>query len=113
MENLKKVLAVVIEFGNILDKALKAQGVAAKLACFLGLTDELFALSGVNFVEVKNEFLALDDAAKKELIDFFAAKFDLENNVTEQRIEQGLSLAVEAECLIEEIIAFSKSFKKA
>lgn len=112
MENLKKVLAVVIELGNVLDKVLKAQGVSAKLACLLGMTDELFALSGVNFVEVKNEFLALDDAKKKELVVFFAQKFDLENDVMEQRIEQGLSLAVEAECLIEEIVAFSKSFKK-
>jgi len=112
MENLKKILAVLIEGGNVAEKVIKAKTISEKLACLLGLTDELFALSGVNFAQAVAEFKALDEAQKKELVDFFAAKFDIENDAVEQKIEDGVALAVAAESLIEEIIAFSKGFKK-
>lgn len=112
MENLKKILAVLIEGGNVAEKIIKAQSISAKLACLLGLTDELFALSGVNFGQVVAEFKNMNEAQKKELVDFFAAKFDLENDAVEQKIEDGLALAVSAESLIEEIVDFAKGFKK-
>ena len=112
MDNLKKILAVLIEAGNVAEKMIKAQGVSAKLACLLSLTDELFALSGVNFADAMVEYKKLDAAKKNELVAFFAEKFDIENDAVEQKIEAGLFLAIKAECLIEEIVDYSKGFKK-
>ena len=47
VENLKKVVALGIEIGNVADKFGKAEGTANKISTLMALTDEVLAIPGV------------------------------------------------------------------
>lgn len=109
IEQVKKVLNVLVEAGNVAEKMLNEKGGAvAKVTHLMKLTDEVVGLVGLNPTQLKAELADLDPAEKAELIAHAKEKFDLENDVLEGKIEAGLDLAIEAEAFIEKVVAFVK-----
>lgn len=111
VENLKKVVALGIEIGNVADKFGKAEGTANKISTLMALTDEVLAIPGVDFNKVKDEVGDLDDAEKAELLQFVKDKFDISNDKLEASIEGGLGIALKLEALVKEGIALVNSLK--
>lgn len=109
IETIKKVLAVLIEAGNVLDKVKATPGpITGKLAFMLELTDELFALTGFSTAAFVQEVKDLDGAEKESLLAFLKEKLDLADDAVEAKVESGLALLVKLEGVIEEIVAFVK-----
>ncbi len=112
MKDLKLVLALIIELGNVIDKMAHTTG-AAKYAALLGLMDEVAAIGAVDFTKLGESVKALDDAGKAELVAFLKEKLDLADDVMEKKIEDGVALAVKVEGMVQEILALVASFKAA
>lgn len=109
--NIKPIIALSIEMGNVIDKVIKADTAAGKLQAVLAITDEVMALPSVNFAEVIGEVKDLDEAEKAELLAFFKEKFDIADDKIEAVIESGLALLVKASGLVQEAIDLAKSVK--
>lgn len=94
IENTKKVVNLIIELGNAVDKTIKAEGGFEKyVSAALSLTDEIVALKDLNFGDFKLEFKDLTREERDELLAEVKAKFDLADDVLEARIEQWLTIA--------------------
>jgi hypothetical protein len=113
MEGIDQILKVqnaVVEAGNVADKIVHEQGgVTAKVAHVADLFDELLGLAGVDFSKVRSQLADLNGEEKAQLLARFKEKFDIADDHAEGKIESGLALAVKAEELVREVIAFAKS----
>ena len=112
VEQLKKVLDVLVEGGNVADKMINEQGgLMKRLAHLVSVSDELFALTGLDTDQLKKEWGELDEADRMALKDHMKAKFDLADDVLEAKVEAGLELAAQAGELVVDVVAFAKSLK--
>jgi len=94
--NLKKCLDVAYELGNVLeDAAAPNQSLSQRLGHSMQLLDELMALPGVDFSKVDDEVRDLDDGDKAELLAHMKQKFDLDDDVLEAKVEEGVALAAD------------------
>ncbi len=110
IEQVKKVLDVVVEAGNVAEKIAKEEGSAvAKLTHLVKLSDELIQLTGLSVAKLKDELKDLDAAEKADLLAHVKAKFDLADDALEAKIEAGLDLALEAAGVVQKAIAFAKA----
>lgn len=110
VEQVKKVLDVVVEAGNVVEKIAKTEGNAvAKLTKLVALTDELLQLAGLDVAKLKAEIADLDPAEKALLLEHVKSKFDLEDDKLEAKLEAGLGLAAKAGELVAEVVAFAKA----
>lgn len=109
IEQVKKVLDVVTEAGNVAEKVMKEEGSAvAKLTHLIKMSDELIQLTSLDAAKLKKEIKDLDAAEKEALLAHVKAKFDLADDALEAKIESGLGLAMKAAELVSEAIAFAK-----
>lgn len=114
VENIEKIVVAVAAVGNVLEKFIAEKGgIVARLAHLMPLGGEAIALTGLQPGKLAAEFKDIDDAEKAQLLTSFKAKFDLTDDEVEAKVEGALGLAVKTEALVEEIIGFAKSFKKA
>jgi len=114
IENVEKVVVAIAAVGSVLEKFIAEQGgIVARLAHLMPLGGEAIALTSLQPAKLLAELKDLDDAEKAQLLTSFKAKFDLTNDEVEAKVEGALGLAVKTEALVEEIIGFAKSFKKA
>lgn len=108
-EQIKKVLDVVAEAGNVAEKVAKQEGSAvAKMTHLVKMSDELLQLASLNLPALKAEVADLSAAEKAELLEHVKAKFDLADDELEAKLEAGLALAVKAAELVAEVVAFAK-----
>ena len=112
--NLKPVLALSIELGNVADKIGRTKG-AVRYLSLMDLFDELMALGKVDFKLLSEEIKDLDAAEREELHAFLKEKFDIVDDKLEMAIEEGIKIAEEAYGLVNRSIALAKglSEKKA
>jgi hypothetical protein len=109
IDQLKKVVDVLAEGGNVAEKMLSEKaGPIAKATHLLKLSDELIGLAGLQPALLKEQFKDLDAAEKAELIAHAKAKLDLVDDAVEAKIEAGLDLAIEAVELVTKLLAFVK-----
>lgn len=110
--NLKPIVALAIELGNVADKIGRAKG-ASRYLGIMDLFDELMALAGVDFKAVKEEVKDLDASEREELHNFLKAKFDIVDDKLELAIEEGLKIAEEMYGLVDRSIKLVKGLKEA
>lgn len=112
IENLKPLVALGIELGNVGDKVGRTKG-AARYLHLMDLFDELTGLAKVDFGKAKEEIKDLDAAEREELHTFMKVKFDIVDDKLEMAIEEGLKIVEEAYGLITRSIDLAKGLKEA
>lgn len=110
IQNLKPIVAMAIELGNVGDQIGRAKGVARFMA-LTALFDEAMALGSVDFKAAQAEIKDLDAAEKAELIAFIDAKFDIVSDKLEVVIEESLEIASELYDVAAKAIALVKKAK--
>lgn len=108
--NLKPLVALVVELGNVGDAMGRTQGVA-RYGQLLSLVDELASIGGISSEQVIPELKDLDESERAELLSFIKVKFDIPDDVLEATIESALSIVVDAVALVTKAIALVQSFK--
>jgi len=111
VEQMKKVLDVIIEGGNVAPKVHAATNVVGKITALVPLADELAALVTLRPTLLKKEWHDLSDEEKAELKTHVKAKFDLEDDVLEAKVEAGFELVNEAVDLVEKAVAYVQALK--
>lgn len=112
IENLKPIVALALELGNVGDKIGRAKG-ATRYLSLMDLFDELTGLAKVDFKKVKEEIKDLDAAEREELHNFMKVKFDIVDNKLEMAIEEGLKIVEEAYGLVTRSMDLVKGLKEA
>ena len=112
ISNLKPVVSLGIELGNVADKVGRNTGATRYLA-LMDLFDELTALGSVDFKAVGAEIKDLDAGEREELHNHLKAKFDIVDDKLEMAIEEGLKIVEEAYGLVTRSIALVKGMKEA
>ena len=92
IETLKSDLITVAGVINKVDAALEDKKITLAEWAGLAIETPKFFKIAKSYTQAKEEFQDLTDAEIKELVDAFAAKFDLKNDVAEERVEQILSV---------------------
>ncbi len=110
ISNLKIVVAVGIEMGNVADVMGRTKG-AARYFALMSLTDELFALQGCDFSLLDDEIKDLSEVEGTELNSFIAAKFDIASDRLESVIERALTIVKKQADVIIESIDLAKYIK--
>lgn len=112
VDEIKKVLDVVIEGGNVAEDYAKADTVVKKVMALVPMTDELLRLISLSPVALKAQWKDLDDQEREELKEHAKAKYDLDDKNFEALVEEGLDLIDEYLTLINKTMDYSKKFKK-
>lgn len=110
--NLKPIIALGIEMGNVADKIGRAKG-AARYLHLADLFDELTGLGKVDFKLLDDEIKDLDASEREELHNFLKVKFDIVDDKLEMAIEEGLKIVEEAYGLVDRSINLVRGLKKA
>jgi len=110
IKNLKPVVSLGIEFGNVADKIGRNTG-ATRYLHLMDLFDELTGLGSVDFKQVSAEIKDLDAEERKELHEHLKVKFDIADDKLEQGIEQALSIVERQYALVKESMDLVKSLK--
>ena len=114
IENLKKVLAELVEAGNIAGEMASMKGVMwyKRLPSILKILDESMELLSVNWEDLPKEMAELDSEDEMELKNFFMEKFNIPQDQVEVKIESAFKLLVDSQVYIKALIEFAKSLKK-
>jgi hypothetical protein len=111
--NSLKAVEVLADVGTVIGEIIKDKGnFAEQLKNLLGLQSDVSTIMSIDKAGLMAELTKLDEAGKLELVNAFAAKFDLPHDQTEAHIEEALMLAMSYEALIERTIAFGKKLAK-
>jgi hypothetical protein len=95
VDNIKKLVGLVIEAGNVIPEMTKDAGSFSKFVALGKMGDELIAIAGLDVEELKKEVLDLDAAEKAELIRYIEDKFEIANDNLEEQIEQAIEIGIE------------------
>lgn len=112
IENLKKIIALPIEIGNISGKIIENQDKSWKrfLAIF-DLLDEAVDLLKVDWSKIKDEYMDLSDLEKADIHDYLVNRFDIANDSVESIVENSFSILFELESIIKKTIALVTAFR--
>ncbi len=114
IENTGKVLDLLAEGGNVAEDMVKSKGgFISKITHLSALFDEVLALTSFNAGECGMELKELDDEDVAKLKERFKAKFDLDGEVLEAAIEEGLDLLQLYAEAVPKTIAWAKKLKGA
>lgn len=94
IENLKKIISVPVEVGNVIPEVVKATGMVGKVRAMGSLIDEIMDLVGVDYSLLKKEMADLDEKEKQALLDHAKAKYDIPDDDLEEIVEECFDLAV-------------------
>lgn len=112
--NTIKVLDLLWEGGNVAEDIANEQGgTAAKAMHLMQLVDELAALPGVDWAEFKAERGEYDSEDWDQIMAAARAKFELDDNVLEAKIEEGLILVREGVDFVKKARAYVQTLKTA
>lgn len=111
IENLKKLLFLLVEMGNVGDWIGRHPELGvAKFSKLFDLADEAMAMTGFELESVKQEIKDLDEVERAQLLEALKVKFDIEADDLEAKIEEGLGLIVRLYKDVTDTIAYAKSF---
>lgn len=112
IENLKKIIAVPLEFGGIITENLtnEERGWAEWLK-LVGVFDEIGGLFTVKWSMIKDEYMDLSDTEMVEIKEFMKAKFDLTADDIEFVIEDSFEIILDMERPIKKTIGMIKKVK--
>lgn len=114
IEGVKKILGLAVEAGNMVEKMVAEKGGRLKqFAHMMMLGDEVFALAGVEWKNLGNEFKDIDAAEMAELNTFVEEKFDLANDQVEVIVERSIKTLVSLGGSIMELVALGKAVSAA
>lgn len=111
IENLTKVVDVVVEVGNVIPEVMAATSLVGRIRAVSALTDEVLALMKLKPGELPKEFKDFSDEEKKEMKVHINAKFDIENDLLEALIEEAIGLGIEQLNLGNKMVTLAKKFK--
>lgn len=113
IENLKKVLALVLEAGNVSGKIAHGSGSAwSRMAHLMDLVDELMALPSVEWKKLDDEWKDLSSAEREELKKFVESKFDIPHEKAEVVVEKSMAYALELMVMIDGIVKMVEEARK-
>lgn len=106
VEQVTRVMDVLVEAGNVAARMIGDQGgAAAKVGHLLRMSDELIGLVGLDAAKLKAELADLSPEERAQLMAHVKEKFDLADDALEAKIEAGLGLAVKLQELVVELVA--------
>lgn len=108
VDNVKPMLGLVIELGNVTDKMGRTQGME-RYGQLMLLIDELAALGAVKIDQVIPELSDLDDVERASLMAYAKEKFDIADDKLEMVIEEGLAILVDAYSIVQRSIKLVKA----
>lgn len=111
IDQVKVVLALIIEAGNVADQFEKARGMARYMT-FTSLFDELMAMGNFDKALFIKQIKELSDAEIVQLHGFLKAKFDIVDELLENTIEEGIAIFIDMYAIYERTTKLVKSFKK-
>jgi hypothetical protein len=112
VEQIIKVLDAIIEGGNVSEKVAKADSTIGKVMAVVPMADELLRLMSLSPVVLQAEWKDLDEPERTQLRAHFRAKFDIEDDELEGKVELGLELVSESVAFVEKIVEYGKSLRK-
>jgi hypothetical protein len=105
MKNLAILVDVVIDTGVVVKNVIEDKGETTKiLGHVLPLVGEAGQLQTIDFSALKGEVDALTDDDVKALVDIVKTKLP-----QEKKLAEGIDLAIQAEKLVKQVIAFIKA----
>lgn len=111
VENIKKLVMLGVEMGNVADKIVQGGGVS-RWGALMDLADEAMALTSVDFSKVDDEYKDLSDAEREQILAEVKVKFDIADDKIEGVVEGALGIALKLEGLVKESIALAMSLKE-
>lgn len=111
VENLKKLVMLVVELGNVGDQMGRLKGVA-RFSPLMNLYDEAMALAGVDLKAALAELKDLDSVERAALHRDVCAKFDIADDNLEGAIEACFGIVEKAFSLYSDSVAVARMFKK-
>lgn len=113
IENLKLLISLPIELGNIADAIGRdSKSGWKRYLKLVDCLDEVLDAVKVNYSELESELRDLDDVEKAELQKYIAEKFDIADENLESVIERSLVILQNIGSLVVESIALFKTVKK-
>ena len=112
VDQIIKVLDVVVEGGNVADAVSKQTTVIGKAMAVLPIADELLRLMSLSPMALKRQWKDLDDEEREMLRKHVNEKFDIADDALEAQLETGLDLVGDVIDCVDRAVAYAKSFKK-
>lgn len=113
VENLKKIIAVPVEMGNVADAIGKENSSSwKKWFKLIELTDEVGSLLTVEWKMLKDEYLDFSDAEREEIKEFMKKKFDIADDKLENIIERSFTILFSVEGAIKDSIALYREIER-
>ena len=109
-KNIIKVIEMLAEGGNVAEKMLDSKGgTISKLSNLSSLFDEVMALTTLDANLLRNELKELDAADNAAILAAAKAKFDIDDDELEGKIEEGLDLIFELKEMGAKVMTYAKS----
>lgn len=113
IENLKLLIALPIEVGNIAYSISHDKNNSfKKWLKLIDVLDEVIDLFKINWSTLKEEYLNLDQPEKLELESFICSKFDIPDKNLESAIEKSIFILISLESMIKDAIVLFKHTKQ-
>jgi len=113
IDKVKVLLGAVIEFGNVTGEVMEdGKFTVGDITPIITLWDDIKAIVEVDKKEMSAQFLDIDEVERAELGVFIKEKFDIPQDEIEQKIEQGLTIALKLVEIGFELKDFIIGFKK-
>ena len=110
--NMKKVLDLIIEFGNVYPNVAEAESSIAKAIALSPVVNELTGILTVDMAALSAEYSAMVEADKVELLAYAKDKYDIDDDKLEAQVERGFVLAFDVWRIGRDIVAYAKECKK-
>lgn len=112
IDNLKKIIALPIELGNIAD-SIGAENSSnwKKWLKIIDIFDEVFDLFKVDFKAIKDEYLDLSESEKEEIKQMMKDKFKIHDEKLEFVIEKCFEMLFNLESIIKSAVQLFKDLK--
>jgi hypothetical protein len=112
IENLKILIALPIEMGNIAGEIIADSDKSWKRWLkFIQAVPEIIELMKIDWKMLKEEYLDLDDVERGELKEMMKTKFDIPDDKIESIIENSFSILFDVEASIRAAITLFASLK--
>ena len=110
IDNLKKVLKIVLDMANVADKIGHVTG-PQRWVHLSGVVGALLTLPSVDFKQVGAELKDMDKDERAQLLEDLKGGLELHDEKLEAAIAEGIAILVEAEALVDRAMKMAKSFK--
>jgi hypothetical protein len=111
-DNLRRVIDLIVELGNVMPKVIKSESLIGKVTAFAAVTDELIALARLKPSMIKPEWKDFSDSEKAEMVSHIKEKFEIEDDKIEMMVEEALVVAIEQLEIGGRIIDLARKYKK-